>query len=131
MSLAARLEAQRQDNQDILDTLVEDGADLGDEFVVEHHFASPSFDKLEKVAVEVFKLGFDVTDAEEFREGRVTLFCFDAVREGPLVIEELNEDTDTLVKLADRFGVEYDGWGTFFGEEEDDEFDEEDDEEQH
>ncbi|WKE64733.1 ribonuclease E inhibitor RraB [Gallaecimonas kandeliae] len=125
MSLAARLEAQRQDNQDILDTLVEDGADLGDEFVVEHHFASTSFDKLEKLAIEVFKLGFDVSDAEEFREGRVILFCFDAVREGPLVLDEINEDTDTLMKLADRFGVDYDGWGTFFGEEEDEDFDEE------
>ncbi|WP_406664100.1 ribonuclease E inhibitor RraB [Gallaecimonas sp. GXIMD1310] len=124
MSLAARLDAQRQDNQDILDSLREDGADLSEDFVIEHHFASPSFDKLEKMAMEVYKLGYEVADAEEFREGRVTLFCFDAVREGPLVLEELNEDTDTLLQLADRFGVDYDGWGTFFGEE-DDELDEE------
>ncbi|WP_115717668.1 ribonuclease E inhibitor RraB [Gallaecimonas mangrovi] len=119
MSLAARLEAQRQDNQDILDALTEDGADLSEEFVVEHHFACANFDKLEKLAIEVFKLGFDVSDAEEMREGRNILFCFDAVREGQLVIDELNEDTDTLMKLADRFGVDYDGWGTFFGDEDD------------
>ncbi|WP_417357888.1 ribonuclease E inhibitor RraB [Gallaecimonas pentaromativorans] len=129
MSLAARLEAQHQDNQDIIDTLIEDGADLNDEFVVEHHFACANFDKLEKLAVEVFKLGFDVTDAEEMREGRNILFCFDAVREGPLVLEELNEDTDTLMKLADRFGVDYDGWGTYFGEEVDEDYEEEDEDE--
>ncbi len=116
MSLESLQAEQRLDNQEILEALQNDGADFSEDFVVEHHFAAKEFSRLEKVAVEAFKLGFEVSDAEEFKEGRNLVYCFDAIKEEPLVLDKLNADTDALLALAEKFGVEYDGWGTYFGD---------------
>ncbi|MDZ7902412.1 MAG: ribonuclease E inhibitor RraB [Rheinheimera sp.] len=75
---------------------------------------------MEKVAVEVFKLGFEVTDAEEveFEDGG-SAWVFDAIREQSLDAESITKDAIKLEALAQQFGVEYDGWGTYFeGDEE-------------
>ncbi len=85
------------------------------------------FALLEKLAVEVFKLGFEVTDAEEveFEDGG-SAWVFDAIREQSLIAAEITADAIKLEKLAQKFGIEYDGWGTYF--EGDEEFDEDDEE---
>ena len=56
--------------EDTVNALLEDGSDPDAEYTVEHHFYHADFAQLEKLAVEVFKLGFEVTDAEEV--GRAT-----------------------------------------------------------
>jgi regulator of RNase E activity RraB len=40
------------------------------------------------------------------------IFCFDAVITRPLNRDTLIEDLDTLLKIADKNKVHYDGWGT-------------------
>ena len=81
---------------------------------------------LEKAAVDAFKAGFEVTDAEELMlDDGETIFCFDAVVERKLDIEKLNADADALLKIADKHDVTYDGWGTYFEPREEDEYEEE------
>ncbi|MGL4679377.1 MAG: ribonuclease E inhibitor RraB, partial [Plesiomonas shigelloides] len=64
------------------------------------------------------------------------LVCCDVVSEIPLKAELIDAQVEQLVKLAEKFGINYDGWGTYFedpdGEEEEDDefFDDEDDEEE-
>ena len=41
-------------------------------------------------------------------------------------IEKLNADSDTLLKIADKHDVTYDGWGTYFEPREEGEYEEED-----
>ncbi len=102
-------------NQETIDALLEDGSEADADYTIEHHFASTNFDKLEKVAVDVFKLGYEVSDAEELElDDGGTVFCFDAVAERKLDRELLNKDTDALVSIASKHGVHYDGWGTYF-----------------
>lgn len=37
-------------------------------YIIEHHIAHHDFDKLEKIALEAFKLGYEVSEAEEFED---------------------------------------------------------------
>ena len=102
-------------NQETIDALREDGSQMDATYTVEHHIASADFDRLEKAAVDVFKAGFEVTDAEELvLDDGGTIFCFDAIVERSLTRDELDKDTDTLVTISDKHQVHYDGWGTYY-----------------
>jgi len=113
--------------EETVNALLEDGSDPDAEYTVEHHFYHADFAQLEKLAVEVFKLGFEVTDAEEveFEDGG-SAWVFDAIREQSLNATDITADAIKLEQLAQKFGIEYDGWGTYF--EGDEEFDEDDEE---
>ena len=102
-------------NAETIEALTEDGSDISQPHLIEYHLASQNFDLLEKAAVDVFKAGFEVDDAEEFEldDGGI-IYVFDAKVERMLNIETINKDTDTILKIADKHGVEYDGWGTYF-----------------
>lgn len=102
-------------NQETIDALREDGSQMDATYTVEHHLASADFDKLEKAAVDAFKAGFEVTDAEELvLDDGGTIFCFDAIVERELARNVLDKDTDTLLTIAEKHSVHYDGWGTYF-----------------
>lgn len=102
-------------NKETIEALTQDGTDLSQEHVIEHHLASKNFDLLEKAAVDAFKAGFEVSDAEELvLDDGGTVFCFDAVVEKKLDIDDFNKDVDTLLSIADKHSVHYDGWGTYY-----------------
>lgn len=102
-------------NQDTIEALIADGSDISLEHTIEHHFASGDFDALEKAAVDAFKAGFEVGDAEELMlDDGGTVFCFDAVVEKKLDVKVFNADSDKLVAIANKHKVHYDGWGTYF-----------------
>ncbi|WP_088329607.1 ribonuclease E inhibitor RraB [Lacimicrobium sp. SS2-24] len=104
-------------NQETIQALLDDGSSASEPHSIEYHFASDNFDRLEKAAVDAFKAGFEVGDAEELiLDDGGTLFCFDAVVERPLDLEQINQDTQTLLTIADKHRVHYDGWGTYFVE---------------
>lgn len=113
-------------NQETIQALTEDGTDTSKVHTIEHHLASKNFDVLEKAAVDAFKSGFEVTDAEELiLDDGGTVFCFDAIVEKKLDVDAFNKDVDELLKIADKHSVHYDGWGTYYVG--DDAIDDEDD----
>ncbi len=106
---------QRFENQQIVEALLSDGSDPAAIYELEHHFSCNNFDRLEKFAVEAFKQGFDVSDAEELElDDGAMLFACDLLTELPLELEQINSQTDKMVELAHSKGVAYDGWGTHF-----------------
>ncbi|WNY83404.1 ribonuclease E inhibitor RraB [Cronobacter dublinensis] len=123
------LEEQREETRLIIEELLEDGSDPDALYTIEHHFSADDFDTLEKLAVEVFKLGYEVTDPEELEleEGGENVICCDALSECALNPELIDAQVEQLMNLAEKFNVEYDGWGTYF-EDPDGEGDDEDDE---
>ncbi len=129
MSIERLLKEQLAENRDIVQALLDDGSDPDAEYTIEHHFSSTNFDRLEKAAVDAFKLGFEVNDAEEMElEDGSVIFCFDAIAHHKLDVALLDKAAEQLLQLAAKQKVDYDGWGTYFvGDELDD--DEEDDEE--
>ncbi|ABK46808.1 MULTISPECIES: ribonuclease E inhibitor RraB [Shewanella] len=131
MSIESQLKAQLAENRDIVQALLDDGSEPDAEYTIEHHFSSSNFDRLEKAAVDAFKLGFEVNDAEEMElEDGSVIFCFDAIAYHKLEVALLDKATEQLLQLAAKQKVDYDGWGTYFvGDDIDDEEgdDEEDD----
>lgn len=102
-------------NQETVEALIEDGSDVSQAHTIEYHFASADFEALEKAAVDAFKAGFEVGDAEELElDDGGEVFSFDAVVERMLEVKQINQDTDKLFAIATKHKVHYDGWGTYF-----------------
>ncbi|EPM9342659.1 ribonuclease E inhibitor RraB, partial [Yersinia enterocolitica] len=59
------LDEQRDETRLIIEELLDDGSDPDALYTIEHHLSAEKFEVLEKAAVEAFKLGYEVTDAEE------------------------------------------------------------------
>ncbi|HSG51532.1 MAG TPA: ribonuclease E inhibitor RraB [Rheinheimera sp.] len=121
------MENWQEFTEDTIAALLEDGSDPDALYTIEHHFYDKDFAKLEKLAVELFKLGYEVTDAEEveFEDGG-SAWVFDAIREQSLDADSIVADAIKLEELAKKHKVEYDGWGTYFeGDEELDDYDDE------
>ena len=123
------LEEQREETRLIIEELLEDGSDPDALYTIEHHLSADDFETLEKAAVEAFKMGYEDTDPEELElnEGE-TVICCDVLSECALNAELIDAQVAQLLDLAEKFDVEYDGWGTYFedpnGEEEGEEGDE-------
>lgn len=132
------LEEQREETRLIIEELLDDGSDPDALYTIEHHLSADNFELLEKAAVEAFKLGYEVTDAEELEvEDGTLLMCCDVISEVGLNAEVIDTQVEQLVNLAEKMNVNYDGWGTYFedpngedgedGEDGDDDEDDEDD----
>ncbi len=105
-------DAIKQENLAIIEEMRADGVDLNQKYTVEHHFSSHDFKLLEKLAVAVYEQGFEVTDAEEFRDERNrVVFSFDAYRDMIISEAELERDQQIFKPLLSKFHAVYDGWG--------------------
>ncbi|MGJ8692267.1 MAG: ribonuclease E inhibitor RraB [Thalassotalea sp.] len=101
----------------LIEELLEDGSNEEVDHTIEHHFASPDFELLEKAAISAFKLGLEVEEPEEaILENGAKVFAFDIITEQPLDNEILADETKKMYELAKLCHVEYDGWGTYFEE---------------
>lgn len=115
--MANDIQALLAQSDETVKALIEDGANREDRFTIEHHLVSADFTKLEKAAVELVKVGYHVDDADEFElDDGSRLFAFAAIAEVKLDAELLRQQTQEVTKIADLAGVDYDGWGTFFGD---------------
>ncbi len=115
MSTQRQLQEQKQENREIVEAILADGSEPDAEYTIEHHFSAHNFDRLEKAAVDAFKMGYEVNDAEEMEldDGSV-IFCFDAIAYHKLDVDVLDKACDELIQLAAKQKVDYDGWGTYF-----------------
>ncbi|WMC10111.1 ribonuclease E inhibitor RraB [Oceanimonas pelagia] len=112
----------RAETRDIIESLLNDGSNPDAEYTIEHHFSGQNFARLEKAAVDCFKAGYEVTDAEELTlERGQTLLCFDAVAGSALDEEQIMQQIEELLPIAEKYGIDYDGWGTYFEEGEEEE----------
>ncbi|QDP02249.1 ribonuclease E inhibitor RraB [Thalassotalea sp. PS06] len=101
----------------LIEELLEDGSNPEAVHTIEHHFASEDFGTLENAAVMAFKQGLEVQEPEQAElEDGTPVFCFDIVTEQYLDEDVLLEETKAMFALAEKFQVEYDGWGTYFEE---------------
>lgn len=127
MAYEELLEEQREETRLIIEELLDDGSDPDALYAIEHHLSCNNFDSLEKVAVDAFKLGYEVSEPEELElEDGTTVMCCDIISEGALNAELIDAQVEQLVNLAAKYNVDYDGWGTYF---EDPDAQDEDDEE--
>lgn len=103
-----------EETADIVESILEDGSNPDAVYMIEHHLSCDNFDVLEKAAIACFKKGYEVTDPEELElEDGSIILSFDVVVEMNLDEEAIYEDVERLVALAQSFGIDYDGWGTY------------------
>ncbi len=97
------LEEQREETRLIIEELLEDGSDPDALYTIEHHLSADDFETLEKVAVEAFKLGYEVTEPEELEveEGEVVICC-DILSESALKVELIDAQVEQLMTLAEN-----------------------------
>lgn len=113
----------QEETDSIIQELLDDGSDPDAVYTIEHHFTSSDWDALEKTAVNCFKAGYEVTDAEEAElDDGAKVISFDVVVEMKLKGDVIKSDIETLAGLVANSDVFYDGWGTYF--EGDEDFDE-------
>jgi regulator of ribonuclease activity B len=105
----------QQETRDIITDLFNDGSDQTALYIIEHHVSHYDFDKLEKIAVDAFKAGYEVSEAEEMEDERGNeIFCFDIISEIELKAELIDAQQNELIPLIEKHGGAYDGWGTYF-----------------
>lgn len=131
------IEALQDETREIITNLFNDGSDPDGLYIIEHHVSHKDFTKLEKLAVDAFKAGYEISEAEEVEtEDEEIIFCFDIISENKLTPELIDAQQKEILPLVKRHHASYDGWGTYFEDPngEDDEygldgefFDEEDD----
>ncbi|MCK6262282.1 ribonuclease E inhibitor RraB [Vibrio sp. ZSDE26] len=115
LSVEDLIEIQKEETRDIIQALLEDGSEPDSLYEIEHHLFAEDFATLEKAAVEAFKLGFEVLEAEETEdEDGKKLLCCDATMESVLDAEAIDAQVEKLVNLAEKFDIIYDGWGTYY-----------------
>ncbi|WP_157982864.1 ribonuclease E inhibitor RraB [Aliidiomarina minuta] len=115
-------QACRAFTRETLNELQEAGAELETVHLIEHHLFSVNFDNLEKAVVELVKKGYEVDDADEVElDDGNTGYCCDILIESPLQQDAINQQTDVIYALVDKFNLEYDGWGTYLPELDDEE----------
>ncbi|MCL7740992.1 ribonuclease E inhibitor RraB [Actinobacillus pleuropneumoniae] len=105
----------RQETDEIIENLLNDGSDPEALYIIEHHVAHRDFDKLEKLVVDAYKLGYEISEAEEVEEenGKVLFVC-DIVSEVNLNADIITAQQKELLPLIEKVGAEYEGWGTYF-----------------
>lgn len=113
----AILQQWHEHTEQLIEALIEDGTNEEVHHTIEHHFASDDFEQLEKAAIAAFKLGLDVEEPEEAElETGEKVFAFDIITEQALDFDIIFNEVKTMVALAEKCQVEYDGWGTYFEE---------------
>lgn len=108
------LNAIRQETDEIIENLLADGSDPEALYIIEHHVAHHDFDKLEKLVVDAFKLGYEISEAEEVEEDGKVFFVCDIVSEIELNADLITAQQKELLPLIEKAGAEYEGWGTYF-----------------
>ncbi|MDG6304377.1 ribonuclease E inhibitor RraB, partial [Glaesserella parasuis] len=105
----------RQETDEIINSLLADGSDPEALYIIEHHIAHHDFDKLEKLVVDAYKLGYEISEAEEVEEENGDLvFVCDIVSEIKLDAELITAQQKELLPLIEKSGAVYEGWGTYF-----------------
>jgi regulator of RNase E activity RraB len=109
------IEEWREKTDAITRELLEDGSDPAAMYTIKHHFACQDFHRLKDLALALFKMGFEVTDAEEMElEDGSPVFCCDASKDGSLAADRIVAEIEGLLPLCEQSGVDYGGWGTHF-----------------
>ncbi|URL02307.1 ribonuclease E inhibitor RraB [Avibacterium sp. 21-595] len=116
MTNIPHIEDAQTETREIIQNLLNDGSDPEALYIIEHHISHNDFEQLEKIAVDVFKAGYEVSDAEEWEEeetGKI-FYSFDAISEIELKAELIDAQQKELFPLIAKFNGIYDGWGTYF-----------------
>lgn len=102
---------QRMKNADVLDVLQKHGDTLTSVRDVVHWVYFRQMADRDRYAARAQELGYRIVDKCSIDEGD-RRFCLQVCRSQNVVSESINESVIELLRLAEEFDAEYDGWET-------------------
>ncbi len=99
-------------NKQTINALIEAGSDPKKLHPLEHHFYAFDQQSLAKLLKRGKELGYRIANTgENVHEGEQYWYG-DLIKETILDIKVVNSENSIMLKLANEFKAEYDGWGT-------------------
>lgn len=101
-------------NRHVVQALLKQGSDPNKPHPIEHHFYCDSEATLKQLMAKGERLGYRAAHlGDDVDEDDGTPYWYgDLIKPTVLDIDTLNADNVEMLKLADEFGADYDGWGT-------------------
>lgn len=99
-------------NSKVIQTLIKAGSNPIKPHPLEHHFYCYAPGCLQALMSKGESLGYRAAHmGDTIHEGNHYWYG-DLIRETPLDLDTINEQNSLMLKLADEFDADYDGWGT-------------------
>lgn len=99
-------------NQKTIKALIEAGSNPKKPHPLEHHFYCYSSESLSQLTAKGKSLGYRIANTGDNVHEGVHYWYGDLIKETTLDIKIINQENSLMLKLANEFNVDYDGWGT-------------------
>ena len=100
MSFERQFNYQKQENKDIIKSLIDDGSDPDAIYVMEHHISCHEKSCIDEVSQAYFKAGYEVQDMEELiLDDGAKVYGVDVVIEQTLQLDRINADCEQLMQI--------------------------------
>lgn len=109
---ASEFPANVQMNEKTIQALIEAGSNPQKPHPLEHHFYSYRAKSLKGLISKGESLGYRAANTGDNVHEGSRYWYVDLIKETPLDIELINTENSLMLKLANEFSAEYDGWGT-------------------
>jgi len=102
---------QRLKDEQVLRALVDAGSDLTKPHVLEHHFVCADGAAAKPVVVWAAAAGYEASRVSEGKSKGHRRAYFDLVKRTVPTMANITSQTTTMLELAAKYGINYDGWG--------------------
>ena len=92
------------------------GADLSKSHSIEHHFNVYSKENGLQFIKWAKTNGFEVTPLEKGEWKKKTYYYFDIIKPALPNLDSLTPDTSLMLRMAEEYECDYDGWGCLIEE---------------
>lgn len=99
-------------NQKTIKALIDAGSDPKKPHPLEHHFYCYSAESFKALMAKGQSLGYRVANVGDKTHQGTRYWFGDLVKDTVLSIELINKENTVMLKLANEFKADYDGWGT-------------------
>lgn len=108
---SSELEHQRQADIETIETLRAHGSNLEKPHLVEHHFLAPTQTDGQGLKDWAAENGIQTSELRGGEYKGTRYYYFDLIKPTIPSIENISEDTHQMLRLANKFNCDYDGWG--------------------
>ena len=99
-------------NRKTIQALIDAGSDPDKPHPLEHHFNCFRADSLKKLMTKGISLGYRVANVGDNEHEGSHYWYGDLIKDTTLDINVINSQNSLMLKLANEFNANYDGWGT-------------------
>lgn len=111
-ALATEFPPNVEANRKTIQALIDAGSDPSKPHPLEHHFYCISQESLKNLISKGESLGYRIANMGDNVYEGTHYWYGDLIKEATLDINVINRENSLMLKLANEFDADYDGWGT-------------------